>query len=70
MKTIKVRVALAITPTGKWVANGWSDGDEEEMIQTCLEYMDGKEQIVWLEAEVPIPDVPVIKAEVANEGND
>ena len=67
MKTVKVRVALAIMPTGKWVAGGWSEGEEDDIIQTCLEYMSGEEQMVWLEAEVPIPEVPVIRAEVQHD---
>jgi hypothetical protein len=64
MKTIKVRVAVAIDPSGKWNALGWSGECDYVIMRDCVEHLEEGEARYWLEAELPIPEVPVIGAEV------
>ena len=69
MKTIKVRVAVAVDPSGKWNALGWSGESDYVIMADCVEHLAEGEARYWLEAELPIPEVPVIKAEVTDESN-
>ena len=67
MKTIKVRVAVAVDPSGTWNALGWSGGSDGVVMTACVEHLAEGEARYWLEAELPIPEVPVIKAEVQHD---
>jgi hypothetical protein len=42
---------------------------DDEVMKECVEFLIEGEARYWLEAELPIPEVPVIRAEVTNEGN-
>jgi hypothetical protein len=58
VKTQKVRIAVVVQPDGNWNAVGWRDaGDDEkrDAVLTFLEEVPG-EIVVWVEAEVPVPE--------------
>ena len=67
-KTIKVKIAVAVDPKGEWAAAGWSDGgepaDEGTLINHTIEDVGPGELVYWVEAELPIPDLSVIKGDV------
>ena len=68
MKTVKVKIAVAVDPTGKWSASGWSmqNGEpaEREAMDIAIDGVDEGEVGYWLEAEVPIPETEIISAKV------
>ncbi len=67
MKTVKVRVAVAVDPSGKWSAAGWSrEGtpDEGAAMDLVLESVDEGEARYWIEAELPLPGTVTFKGEV------
>lgn len=67
MKTIKVRIAVAIDPGGQWCARGCSYTNEKNNMETVVRRVDVGEKIYWLEVELPVPDetIPVIQAQVS-----
>ncbi len=72
MKTVKVRVAVAVDPSGKWSAAGWSreDGtpDEGAAMDVVLESVDEGEARYWIEAELPLPGTVTFKGEIKRDG--
>ena len=56
MKTIKLRIALEITPNGEWQAAGsnFDDGDWNYAMTHCDPLPEAKKH--WIEAEVPVPE--------------
>lgn len=61
MKTIKVRIALAVDRNGDWGATGWStksDAKQYEADTFCVaaENLETGEARYWIEAEVHVPD--------------
>ena len=78
MRTVRVRIAVAVSHTGKGVACGM-DADSVrkaaryESAETFLSewaMLDGDVgenppyYCAWVEADIPVPDVPVIEGEV------
>ena len=64
---VKVRVALAVDPNGYWNATGWGGGrlgtpPEAEVMGLAVEAVEDGEARYWLEAEVEVPEVPVVAA--------
>lgn len=62
MATVKVRIAVLVDPKGNWVAGGSSTGDQDgiESVNACAEDLEKGDHLVWVEAEVPIPDVDIV----------
>lgn len=67
MKTIKVRVAVAIDPTGAWNASGWSGDTTGEAMSLACEGVEDGEARYWLVAELPIPECAEVQAQVEPE---
>ena len=66
MATVKVRIAVAVTPEGDWNACGWSGAESEnDMMGICIESLACGEKRYWLEAELDVPDEPTVQASVA-----
>jgi len=70
-KTVRVRVAVAVTPDGQWNASGRSGGDDDETMDDARSFFGGATQLecrgvsgAFLTADVPLPDVPEITADV------
>lgn len=67
MKTVKVRVAVAVDPTGKWNASGWNaDNGEpvEDAMDIAIEGVGEGATRYWLEAELPVPEVQTVTAKI------
>jgi len=64
-KTVKVRVAVAITKDGRWSAYGNGFDNPDEMEEEAQDFFEGRPcQIRWLTAEFPIPEPLEIAATV------
>lgn len=67
MKTVKVRIAVAIDSKGNWNACGWPDQkDKGEMAGIALDSLPGDpyEVVHWVEADVPIPESLTVQGAV------
>lgn len=66
-KTVRVRIAVAIDPAGRWNSCGWWAGSDAEKMALVGEVLNEGESRFWLEADLPVPEVPVIDAEVVKD---
>lgn len=69
-KTMRVRIAVAVTEDERYNAIGWSDGrpDDDELAalaREAIEPMGLCEVVHFVEADVPVPGIPTIKGKVA-----
>lgn len=58
MKTVRVRIAVAVDPSGDWSASGWktSNGPAgKEAMDIALDSVGEGEARYWVEAELPLP---------------
>lgn len=67
MAEVKVRIALAVDPDGKWSAQGWPtfESDDWDFVVDDLEQGEAR---YWITAEVDVPERAV--AEVEGEVSD
>ena len=63
MKTVKVRIAVAVDPDGNWNAYGWTDADGVAM-ELALEGVASGEARYWVTAELPVPPAPEVAGAV------
>lgn len=61
MKTVKVRIALAVDHKGDWCANGWSTKSDAKRYEAdafgcAVENIEPGEARYWIEAEVQVPE--------------
>lgn len=61
-KTVTVRIAVAVDPTGDWASAGYRDGTDL-MGDACECIQDGEARY-WLTAELTVPDSAEIVASV------
>jgi len=59
-KTVKVKIAVSVDPTGDWFSAGWKGASEEEMHSYTIDGLENGESRYWLEAELPVPEAPTI----------
>ena len=69
MKTVKVRIAVAVDSQGNWAASGWSGkGDpgaaSDYMADIARDGVGEGEALYWVEAEIPMPEVQTIQGDV------
>ena len=62
MKTVKVKIALAIDPEGRWAVAGWSDADLDDLHSFAIDHISTGEARYWLTADVPIPETNELEA--------
>ena len=61
MKTVRVRIAVAVSPDGRWYAQGGSVYDDRSARSDSLIFHpdqatpDGAFCVSWIEADVPMP---------------
>lgn len=70
MTTVKVRVAVVVAANGEWCATGWdseSPSYSADAMRNAREMLhnDGKEY--WLTAELEVPEVETVAADVQEE---
>lgn len=71
MSTVKIRIAVAVDPKGRWYAHGQSTdsgapfpSNHDELLETVdIAECGPNEALFWVTAELPIPET----AEVAGE---
>ena len=72
MKTVKVRIPVAVDPQGRWHAYGWDAGDgasgpktHDELLElTDYDSIGPSEALFWVTAELAIPEVSEVEGEV------
>ena len=65
MATVKVRIAVAVTPEGEWNACGWSGAESDDYkMSVCVDSLASGEKRYWLEVELEVPSVDVVQASV------
>lgn len=69
---MKVRIKLAINTEGNWCAMGWQGMGDQDANDTIYEsvYQEGSLMEYWIEAEVPVPDIPTIQAQATHSNVD
>ena len=69
MKTVKVRIAVAVDHYGNWNASGWLNHDgkiaEGEAMDIAIDGVNEGEAKYWVEAELPIPEPQVFTGSVS-----
>ena len=66
MATVKVRIAVGVTPEGEWNACGWSGAaSDDDKMSICVDSLASGEKRYWLEAELEVPSVDVVQASVS-----
>jgi hypothetical protein len=70
-KTVRVRIPVAVDFLGRYVGYGWGDGNgggpeshEEALDAFDYNTVGPNEMWFWLTAELPIPDIADVAAEV------
>ncbi len=66
MKTVRMRIAVAVNPDGTWGAAGFSDADDcawDCLYDSVIEAQSGHSQY-FITAELPIPSIPEVAGEV------
>jgi hypothetical protein len=69
---VRIRIPVVVGTAGAWAASGWCregqrvgehDGDG---LGVALDMFDGEEpyRVVYVEADVPLPDSPIVSGEV------
>lgn len=61
MKTVKVRIAVAVDRKGGWCASGWDTKSKPEQYErdafgVACENLEAGEAKYWVEAELQVPD--------------
>lgn len=60
-KRVKVRVAVAVDPSGNWAAYGFSRTDDspadKEAWEVVLDIVEDGEARYWVTAELPVPEM-------------
>lgn len=69
MKTVRVRIAVAIDKNGIWNCAGWKQTDkiisDDYISAAAIDGIDSAEVIVhFVEADIPIPESETIEGEI------
>lgn len=64
MKTVKVRIAVAVDPSGDWNSDGWMRGKDKDMREQAVDPLQDGAAVYWLTAELPVPEAQEIAATV------
>lgn len=64
MKTVKVRIAVAVDPSGHWNGYGNADALDTDALDQARQLVGEGEARYWLTAELPVPEAQEIAATV------
>lgn len=70
MKTVRVKIAVAIDPTGNWNSSGWSNNGVpviKDAMDIAVDGVGDGEQRYWIEADIPVPEQFVIEGIVVKD---
>ena len=62
-RTVRVRIAVAVDPTGDWSSAGWKSADPGELHSYAIDTLEVGERRYWLEADLEIPEIPAMRVE-------
>ena len=62
-RTVRVRIAVAVDPTGDWSSAGWKSADPGKLHSYAVEDLEPGERRYWLEADLEIPEVTAMCVE-------
>lgn len=61
-RTVKVRIAVAVSEDGKWACDGETGQDPRRCMENAIEFVPGSVSSTfaryWLTAELPLPPQP------------
>lgn len=63
-KTVQVRIAVAVDPTGMWNAYGGGTLKDKDAMEFAVEVLADGEARYWLTAELPVPEIADVPATV------
>ena len=63
-KTVKVRIAVAVDPSGNWESCGWRGSSDEEAMDVAVESVGTSEARYLVTAELPIPEAVEVAGKV------
>ena len=64
MKTVKVRIAVAVGSDGDWSACGWKGDRDGDAMDTVIDAVGDNASPYWITAELPIPEAQTIAGSV------
>lgn len=70
MKTVKVKIAVAVDPHGNWNAVGWNEAAKNNPnlpMDLAISSVEEGEAHYWITAELPIPAAREIEGNVEEE---
>jgi len=62
--TVRVRIAVAVQPSGGWYAYGTQDEDDSEKLAMMEDWDIDTSHIVFVEADIPLPKAQTVEGEV------
>ena len=65
MATVKVKIAVAVDPTGLWCAHGATEISDDDAFDTPVECVGFGEARYWVTAELAIPEPTTVEGVVA-----
>jgi len=66
-RTVRVRIAVAITKEGHWNAVGWDTGSDVDRMSAAIDGLDADEEARhWIEADVEVPEESMIEGAVSS----
>ncbi len=69
LRTVRVRIAVAVDAEGNWHASGWSSDKGTPVEHEAMEIAASELRLhvghYWVEARLPIPETPTIQAQVS-----
>lgn len=66
-KTVRVKVAVAVSSNGEWTAAGWHDGARDVVVETAMDAAFFPANVYWLTATLPVPAEVEVVAKVEGE---
>lgn len=67
-RTVKVRIAVAIDPKGRWYAHGTDSfpKNHDELLEVVdIDQCGPNEALFWITAELPVPEVQEVAGKIA-----
>lgn len=62
-RIVRVRIAVAVDPSGDWSSAGWKSADPAELHGYAVDTLDNGERRYWLEADLEVPEISAIQVE-------
>lgn len=67
-KTVRVRIAVSVDPTGEWSAAGWSGLSDKEAHGYTIDTLAPGERRYWIEADLEVPEPLTIEGVATEAG--